>query len=262
VLTDTQCQEAADLLWDCWAHNRRIARLPVHLQPGDRRQAYDIQRRLEARSFAPLAGWKIAATGPGGQGLLNVDAPLAGRLLAERLHRSGAHITLGDNLMRVAEVEVAFRMGSTLAPRSTPYTQEEVMAAVAAVHPAIEIPDTRYDQFDQVGAAQLIADNSCADQFVLGAPASVDWRSLDLAALTTSGSIEGGERRSGSGAQVLGDPRVALTWLANELREHGLTLAAGQLVASGSTIVPMPVRAGQRVLAELGVLGSVVVHLD
>lgn len=262
MLTDTQCQEAADLLWDCWAHNRRIARLPEHLQPGDRRQAYDIQRRLEARSFAPLAGWKIAATGPGGQGLLNVDAPLGGRLLAERLHRSGAHITLGDNLMRVAEVEVAFRMGSTLAPRSTPYTQEEVMAAVAAVHPAIEIPDTRYDQFDQVGAAQLIADNSCADQFVLGAPASVDWRSLDLAALATAGSIEGGERRSGSGAQVLGDPRVALTWLANELREHGLTLAAGQLVASGSTIVPMPVRAGQRVLAELGVLGSVVVHLD
>ena len=63
-------------------------------------------------------------------------------------------------------------------------------------------------------------------------------------------------------AEVLGDPRVALTWLANELREYGLTLAAGQLVATGSTIVPMPVRAGQTVLAELGVLGSVVVHLD
>ncbi|QBP76093.1 hydratase [Herbaspirillum huttiense] len=262
MLTDSQCQEAADLLWDCWAHNRRIPQLPAHLQPGDRRQAYDIQRRLEARSFAPLAGWKNAATGPGGQQLLKVDAPLAGRLLAERIHRSGARITLGDNLMRVAEVEVAFRMGSTLAPRSTPYTQEEVMAAVATVHPAIEIPDTRYDLFREVGAAQLIADNSCADQFVLGAPASIDWRSLDLATLATSATIEGGERRTGSGAQVLGDPRVALTWLANELREYGLTLAAGQLVATGSTIVPMPVRAGQTVLAELGVLGSVVVHLD
>lgn len=262
MLTDTQCQEAADLLWDCWAHNRRIAQLPPQLQPADRRQAYDIQRRLEARSFAPLAGWKIAATGPGGQQMLNVDAPLAGRLLAERVHRSGAHITLGDNLMRVAEVEVVFRMGSTLAPRSTPYTQDEVLAAVAAIHPGIEIPDTRYDLFRQVGAAQLIADNCCADQFVLGAPASVDWRSLDLSALATSGRIEGGEERAGSGAQVLGDPRVALTWLANELREHGLTLAAGQLVASGSTIVPMPIQAGQTMHANLGLLGSVVVTLD
>jgi 2-keto-4-pentenoate hydratase len=54
---------------------------------------------------------------------------------------------------------------------------------------------------------------------------------------------------------------VALTWLANELREHGLT-AAGQLVASGSTIVPMPIQAGQTMHANLGVLGSVVVTLD
>lgn len=175
MLTESQCQAAADLLWDCWAHNRRIEQLPAHLQPADRRQAYDIQGRLEARSFAPLAGWKIAATGPGGQQLINVDAPLAGRLLAERVHRSGARITLGDNLMSVAEVEVAFRMGSTLAPRSTPYSQDEVMAAVAAVHPAIEIPDTRYEQFRHVGAAQMIADNSCADQFVLGAPTGAAW---------------------------------------------------------------------------------------
>lgn len=262
MLTESQRQEAADLLWDCWAHGRRIAQLPAALQPADRQEAYDIQRRLETRSFAPLAGWKIGATGPGGQQLLNVDAPLAGRLLAERIHRNGAHVALGDSLMRVIEVEVSFRMGADLPPRATAYTQEEVMAAVASIHPSIEIPDTRYDHFRQVGAAQLIADNSCADQFVLGAPASVDWRGLDLSTLATAAILDDGQQRSGSGAQVLGDPRIALTWLANELREHGLTLAAGQIVATGSTIVPMPVRAGITVRAELGVLGSVTVHLD
>lgn len=262
MLNESQRQEAADLLWNCWAHNRRIAQLPSHLQPADRQEAYDIQGRVEARSFAPLAGWKIGATGPGGQQLLNVDAPLAGRLLAERVHRSGAHVTLGDNLMSVIEVEVVFRMSSSLPPRPQPYSQQEVMEAVGSIHPAIEIPDTRYEQFREVGAHQLIADNSCADQFVLGAPANVDWNSLDLAALATSALIEGGQQRSGSGAQVLGDPRIALTWLANELRQHGLTLAPGQIVATGTTIVPMPVQAGQIVRADLGVLGSVTVHLD
>jgi 2-keto-4-pentenoate hydratase len=261
VLNESQRQQAADLLWDCWAHNRRIAQLPPPLQPADRQQAYDIQARLEARSFAPLAGWKIGATGPGGQQLLNVDGPMAGRLLAERMHRNGAHVTLGDNLMSVIEAEVVFRMRSALPPRTQPYSQEEVMEAVGSVHPGIEIPDTRYQQFREVGAYQLIADNCCADQFVLGAPTSMDWRHLDLAALATSAFIEGGEQRSGSGAQVLGDPRIALTWLVNELRQHGLTLAAGQLVATGSTIVPMPVQAGQTVRADLGVLGSVTVHL-
>ncbi|MFJ3054804.1 2-keto-4-pentenoate hydratase [Herbaspirillum sp. NPDC087042] len=262
VLTESQRQEVADLLWDCWAHGRRVAQLPAHLQPGSRQEAYDIQGHLETRSFAPLAGWKIGATGPGGQQLLNITAPLAGRLLAERIHRNGSRVALGNSLMSVIEVEVAFRMRESLPPRATPYTQEEVLAAVGSVHPAIEIPDSRYDNFRQVGAEQLIADNSCADQFVLGAPANVDWRSLDLAALTTTAILDNGEERAGSGAQVLGDPRVALTWLANELRQHGLTLGAGHVVATGSTIVPMPVRAGLTVRAELGVLGSVTVHLD
>ncbi|MBO9535345.1 fumarylacetoacetate hydrolase family protein [Herbaspirillum sp.] len=261
MLTESQRQQAADLLWDCWAHGRRIAQLPPELAPADRAQAYDIQARLEARSFAPLAGWKIGATGPGGQRLLNVDAPLAGRLLAERVHRNGATVSLGDSLMKVIEVEIAFRMRKSLPPRDTPYSREEVLDAVGSVHPAIEIPDTRYDNFKQVGAAQLIADNTCADQFVLGAPATVDWRSLDLAALKTFGRIDGGEQRDGSGAEVLGDPRIALTWLANELSRYGMTLAEGQIVASGSTIVPMPVRAGQRILGDLGPLGTVEVEL-
>ncbi|MCA1326598.1 2-keto-4-pentenoate hydratase [Herbaspirillum sp. alder98] len=262
MLTEPQRHEVADLLWDCWAHGRRVAELPPALQPSDRAEAYDIQRRLEARSFAPLAGWKIGATGPGGQQLLNIDAPLAGRLLVERLHRSGASIALGNSLMRVIEVEVAFRMRHSLPPRATPYTRDEVLDAVGSVHPALEIPDTRYDNFRTVGAHQLIADNSCADQFVLGAPYAGDWRSLNLATLPTSGRIDGGEQRDGSGAQVLGDPVAALTWLANELSQHGQTLGEGQIVASGSTIVPMPIRAGQRIVGDLGPLGSVEVTLD
>ena len=262
MLTESQRQEAADLLWDCWAHGRRIEQLPSALQPTQRSDAYDIQRRLEARSYAPLAGWKIGATGPGGQQLLNIDAPLAGRLLAERVHRSGAHIALGNSLMRVIEVEVAFRMRRSLPPRMAPYTRDEVLDAIGSVHPALEIPDTRYDSFRTVGANQLIADNSCADQFVLGAPYAGDWRSLDLATLATAGRIDGGERRDGSGAQVLGDPLVALTWLANELSQHGQTLGEGQIVATGSTIVPMPIRAGHRIVGDLGPLGSVEVTLD
>ena len=42
------------------------------------------------------------------------------------------------------------------------------MAAVAALHLGIEIPNSRYLDFTAVGAPQLIADNACADQFVLG----------------------------------------------------------------------------------------------
>ena len=43
--------------------------------------------------------------------------------------------------MRGVEAEVAFRLGHDLPPRGTPYTREEIVAALATAHPAIEILD-------------------------------------------------------------------------------------------------------------------------
>ncbi len=93
--------------------------------------------------------------------------------------------------MRVAEVEFAFRMGEDLPPRDAPYASEEVLAAVAGLHPAIEIPDSRYSRFTEVGAPQLIADNACAHLFMLAPPTDRDWRSLDLSKLRVQGKVLG-----------------------------------------------------------------------
>ena len=41
---------------------------------------------------------------------------------------------------------------------------------------------------------------------------------------------------------MLGDPRVALTWLANELSALGLALKAGQVVTTGTCLVPLEIR--------------------
>ncbi len=56
------------------------------------------------------------------------------------------------------------------------------MDTVASLHPAIEVPDSRFADFTRAGAAQLVADNACAHQFVLGPPTEAEWRGLDLAA--------------------------------------------------------------------------------
>ena len=100
---------------------------------------------------------------------------MAGRLLAERVIADGGICPFGNNHMRVAEIEFAFRMGHTLVPRADAYGVDEVLAAVATLHPSIEIPDSRFDEFERVGAPQLIADNACAHYFVQGpaAPASL-----------------------------------------------------------------------------------------
>jgi 2-keto-4-pentenoate hydratase len=204
-----------------------------------------------------LYGWKIAATSKAGQAHINVDGPLAGRLLRERVFGPGAVIPFGANHMRVVEAEFAFRMAADLAPLERAYLKDEVMAAVATLHPAIEIPDSRFDDFRAVGAAQLIADNACAHYFVLGPATDADWRSMNLAEHPVSGTVAGKAEVHGIGANVLGDPRLALTWLVNELSSLGITLHAGEVVTTGTCIAPPSVAPSDRFTADFGVFGSV-----
>src|SRR6185312_15295300 len=105
--------------------------------------------------------------------------------------------------------------------------------AVATLHPAIEIPDSRFADFISAGEAQIIADNACAHLFVLGEATNADWRTLDLIEERPVVAMRG-QNFIGHGKNVLGDPRIALAWLANELRSLGITLRAGQVVTTGS----------------------------
>ena len=94
---------------------------------------------------------------------------------------------------------------------------------------------------EPAGAAQIIADNACAHLFVLGPPAAVDWRGRDLVEERPAITLRG-QQFTGHGKNVLGDPRVALTWLANELRQLGITLKAGRIVTTGTCHTPLPIQ--------------------
>ncbi len=134
---------------------------------------------------------------------------------------------------------------------------EEVLGAVAALHTAIEVPDSRFGDFATVGAAQLLADNAGAHQFVLGPAGPAVWRNMDLAAHRVIGRLAGRFEREGVGANVLGDPRIALAWLVNVLSRQGMALAAGQVVTTGTCLGPMDVAPGDEVEVEHGALGRV-----
>lgn len=257
TMTADKLKAASDLLYRHWQNQTRLDALPPDLRPADRAEGYRVQAFIEDHTKQPLFGWKIAATSIAGQAHINVDGPLAGRLLAERVIEDGGAYVFGNNLMKVAEMEFAFRTAADLPPRAQPYTEGEVMGCVASLHPAIEIPDSRFHDFTVVGLAQLVADNACADRFVLGPAAPAGWRSLDLAAHKVRALKDGAVAGEGSGVNVLGDPRIALTWLVNELSRHGLTLKAGEVVTTGTCVKPVEIAAGDRVEGDFGVLGRV-----
>ena len=257
MLTNTQCTEAEALLWQHFEAGTVLPALPERLRPETRAEGYAIQALLEKRTAHPLYGWKIAATSMAGQKHIGVDGPLAGRILAERVRENGAMLAVGTNRMCVIEPEFAFRFARTLEPRPKPRTVDEVLEAVGTLHPAIEIPDSRYEDFVTAGAPQLIADCACARHFVLGPPAPGTWRSLDLVAHTAAATVAGKLTREGRGENVLGDPRIALAWLANQLSSLGIPLAAGQVVTTGTCAAPLPVAPGDAVRADFGELGAV-----
>jgi 2-keto-4-pentenoate hydratase len=248
-------QAAAAILWQHWQQSTRLDELPAHCRPGSRAEGYAIQAEVAKLSGMRIAGWKIAATSKAGQQHIHVDGPMAGCLLSARARDGGARISLAGNNMNVAEAEFAFRMGRPLPRRADNYSVVEVLAAVASLHPAIEVPDSRYEDFTRVGAAQLIADVACACWFVIGPATRADWRALDLARHGVSAYRNSTPAGEGSGANVLGDPRTALAWIANELCTCGDGLRAGDVVMTGTCLTPVPVVAGDRVTADFGELG-------
>ena len=257
-MDEAQVSEAARILGDAWSAGRRIPGLPRACRPGSLDEGYAVQRAVAERDGSGTVGWKIAATSEAGQAHIGVDGPLAGRLLGSRLYRGGADLPAGPLHMGVAEAEFAFRMGRDLPSRRAPFSVDTVMEAVASLHPAIEIPDSRFEDFTAAGAPQLVADTACADLFVLG-PAAPEaaWRALDLAAHPAVLRINGADASSGVGANVLGGPHLALAWIANDRAERGEPLRAGEIVTTGTCVAPAPIRAGDELLADFGPLGAV-----
>ncbi len=261
MLSRDQIETVSRILHGHWRAGTKIAAIEDAMRPRSRAEGYEIQAELERKSAGKLFGWKIAATSEAGQRHINVAGPLAGRILAETVLPDGGTAAMAGNEMRVAEPEFAFRMGKDLPPRATPFSVAEVLDAVATLHPAIEIPDSRFADFVSAGEAQLIADNACAHLFVLGKATTADWRALDLIEERPRITMRG-QHYIGHGKNVLGDPRVALAWLANELRGLGITLHAGEVVTTGTCHPPLPVASGDRMDADFGVLGKVSVGFE
>ena len=253
-------RSAAAMLWQHLEQSTRFDELPPHCRPTSRAEAYAIQAELAKLSGQNVAGWKIAATSTAGQRHIHVDGPLAGCLLSGRGLEAGARISLAGNHMKVAEAEFAFRMAKPLPGRAAAYSVPEALAAVASLHPAIEVPDSRYEDFTRVGEAQLIADVACACWFVIGPATRADWRAVDLAQHKVAAYRNGALAGQGAGANVLGDPRIALAWVANELSTHGEGLRIGDVVMTGTCVTPVAVVAGDNVRMDFGDFGVLEVN--
>jgi len=261
AMSDEKARAAAVIIWASWESGQPLRQLPDSCRPRSLKEGYAAQAMLEEVSGSTSLGWKIAATNVTGQTHIGVDGPIGGRLLAAKVVHGDKPVPISGNFMRVAEAEFAFVLGRDIPAREQEYTTQEMLDCIESLHPAIELPDSRFQDFASAGGPQLAADNACAGWFMLGESADDGWRDMDLAAQPVALSINDRQVTSGHGADVLGGPLVALAWLANSHALRGCGLAAGDIVTTGVCGKPCAIGAGDAVCANFGSLGRVMLRL-
>jgi 2-keto-4-pentenoate hydratase len=219
-------------------------------------EAYAVLDSIAAQFGVPIGGWKAALTNDAVMKKMGTTSPACGPLFQPYIMASPKLLNLPDDSLRGLECEFAFRMGKNLPSRQEPYSDEEVFAAVASLHPAIEVVDSRVKDGMAHGAVAIIADHCANAVFVYGDGES-NWRDMDLAAHKVQLTVDGAAAATGVGSEVLGDPRNSLVWLANFLTRRGKGLKAGEWVTTGSTMGIFPVPAGSSAVADFGSLGRV-----
>ena len=221
-------------------------------------EAYAIQDAYVAAFSDTPIGWKIGCTSKRAQQVANTNEPFYGRMFAATLHDSPATISARPLIAPIAEPEIAVRLASDLSPAEAPFSIDDVQAAIAAMYPAFEIVDCRFDGgWPNIDLIKCIADNGVHAHFVLG-PEVVDWHDIDRPTIPVVAELNGQLVTRGVGGNALGDPFQALVWLANNCASRGHGLKAGELVTTGNLgdemIAPRP---GDVAVAKFGGLGAV-----
>lgn len=225
----------------------------LSLDDAYRIQRLNIERRL-ARGERRV-GIKMGFTSRAKMQQMGVSDLIWGRLTSAMLVDDGGSIRLRDYVHPRVEPEVAFLVGRPLAGR---VSAPQALAAIEAVAPALEIIDSRYENF-RFSLTDVVADNSSSSGFVVG-----PWRSAatDLDNLGLVMAFDGRPQAFGSTAAILGHPLRSLVAAARVVAEAGETLAPGDIVLAGGATAASALRAGIHVSLEVESLGRCGFHVE
>ncbi len=223
--------------------------------------AYAVQRRLVEQRLGAggrVVGRKIGLTSPAVRAQLGVDEPDFGVLFADMEVQDGSAVGPGRLLQPRIEAEVAFVLAQDLA--DGPLDPVQVRGAVDHVRAALKIVDSRIAGWD-IGHTDTVADNASSGLYVLGAGSrtldEVEPREVEMVLRRGDEVVS-----TGAGSACLGDPLLALAWLARTAREHGDPLRAGQVVLSGALGPMVAVMPGDAFVARISGFDPVSVSFE
>lgn len=216
-------------------------------------QSMSIKRRIERGEHR--VGVKMGFTSRAKMIQMGIDDVIWGRLSSGMQVEEGASVAFSRFVHPRVEPELAFVLKK---PLSGDVTAVEALAAVEAVAPALEIIDSRYQDF-KFSLPDVIADNASSSGFVIGA-----WGDprQDFSNLGLTMSINGEIRQVGSTAAILGHPLRSLVAAARLSAAAGEPLQAGWVVMAGGATPAEWIKPGQYISIEMEKLGFAGFHVQ
>jgi 2-keto-4-pentenoate hydratase len=250
----SELHSAAGLLLEARCTAAPLADLPETLQPASFEEAAFVQDAI-ARALEPdgVRAWKIGALAP--------DAtPLFGPMISAWMADDASILTEPRYRLRGLEAEISFLIGKDLPPRETPYTREEVVAAIGSCHPAIEELEAGIADPLKIARFTMIGDLQMHGGFVHG-PAIENWQQIDFARESVSLAVDGAVRVERTASNPAGtDLLRLLVYLANEGSARTGGLKRGDWITTGSWTGATFASAGSQVNVRFSTAGSVSVR--
>lgn len=213
------------------------ARLDKAVRPSNLDEAIAVQQgvteTLVGQHGYEVGAWKCL--------LPTADKMFIGPIFKHTISRGDAVAILPTSGQAAIEPELAFVFKDSLPVRDTPYTQEEVYAAIGEVRIALELMKSRFADNSECGFVELLADGLLNQGLYLGPQVAATPAEIDF--LLTVGT----ETKAVKGEHPNQDPMIPLHWLANKLNELGLGIEAGQPVITGSYAGILHVAMNQKV---------------
>ena len=260
-MEDIAAQRAGEWLLAEHRSGHRFTTLGPPAAPASVADAYDIQDKyvalLRGDNGEPV-GYKVGLTSAAMQAFCRIDHPIAGVVLAARVHRSGASVRRADFGRLGLEFEIAVHIKSDVPIAATPYTAETIAPHIDGICAAIELVDDRAADYASLDVRSLVADNSWNAGIVLSEFKS-SWP--DLAALPGRATRNNDPIGEGYGRDILGHPFNSVAWLATHLASRGASLKAGEVVMTGSVMKTVFPEQDAHYRFELQGLGSVEVQI-
>ncbi|MBD24686.1 MAG: 2-oxopent-4-enoate hydratase [Candidatus Marinimicrobia bacterium] len=255
-MTTSDLNVLSDELYDALRFQKTLAPLTSRIPGLTIDDAYKIslaflQRRLVDGEH--VVGKKIGVTSKAVQDMLDVREPDFGFLTNVMDVPNGSTVSINESLIQPrAEAEIALILAKDI--KGPGVTMDDVQNATEFIAPCFEIVDSRIADW-KIRIEDTVADNASCGVFTLGAE-RVDPHGIDLAELKVRVTKNGEFLSEGVGAAVQGSPLASVAWLANTLGRYGVTLAAGDIVLSGSLVPLEPARPGDEFHMDLSGVGT------